>query len=266
MAEKKKKVYEKARDWTIIVYPDSAPSNWRDILNDTYLIFQSANGGNLNDYLKFYIEKYNKHFSEEIVQNIIKQMSEAIKFLHDSHIIFRNLSLENTYIDFENENDLEDFDLLKANIKISNFHFAKILDDNELTHSFIGVPAYMDPNILLKPQDQIAYEYKADIWSLGCICYELLNGVTPFDGEDFDDLLKNIKKATYKIPSELKLSKETISFINGMLQFDPSKRFDINDVINHDFLNKKVSEFTYTDYEKLGKVEDNGIVLDIKFN
>lgn len=37
MAEKKKKVYEKARDWTIIVYPDSAPSNWRDILNDTYL-------------------------------------------------------------------------------------------------------------------------------------------------------------------------------------------------------------------------------------
>ena len=51
-----------------------------------------------------------------------------------------------------------------------------------------------------------------------------------------------------------------------MLQYDPKNRFNIDDVIKHDFLNKNVSEFSHKDYETLGKVDENGIVLDIKIN
>ena len=240
----------------------------KQILNDIYLVFDVANGGSLSDYFKFYLDKYKKPFPEEFVQNIIKNVSEAIKYLHDSHVIYRNLTLDNTYIDFKNEEDLADFDLLKANFKIGNFHFSKILGDNELTHSFIGVPIYMDPNILFhsNQNDKIAYEYKADIWSLGAICFELLTGEAPFDGENYDELIKNVKNGTYKISKDLNLSKEAVSFINGMLQYDPKNRFNIDDVIKHDFLNKNVSEFSHKDYETLGKVDENGIVLDIKIN
>ncbi len=55
----------------------------KDILNDIYLIFEVANGGNINDNLKKYLEKNKKPFSEEIVQIIIKQVSTTLKYLHD---------------------------------------------------------------------------------------------------------------------------------------------------------------------------------------
>ena len=240
----------------------------RQILNDIFLIFEVARGGSLNDYFKFYLEKNNKPFPEEYVQRVIKHISEAIKYLHDSHIIYRNLTLDNTYINFENDELHNEFDILKAKFQIGNFHFSKILGDNELTHSFIGVPIYMDPNILFNSKDneKIAYDFKADIWSLGSICFELLTGVAPFDGNDFDELVKNVKNATYKIPKSLNLSIEAVSFITGMLQYDPNKRFSIDDVIKHDFLTKKVDEFAHKDYEKFGTVNDNEIVLDIKIN
>ena len=240
----------------------------RQILNDIFLIFEVARGGSLNDYFKFYLEKNNKPFPEEYVQRVIKHISEAIKYLHDSHIIYRNLTLDNTYINFENDELHNEFDILKAKFQIGNFHFSKILGDNELTHSFIGVPIYMDPNILFKSKEpeKISYEYKADIWSLGTVCFELLTGATPFDGNSYDELIVNVKTGKYTIPKSLNLSTEAISFITGMLQYDPSKRFDINQVLAHDFLNKDTKSFSHDGIDKLGEVNDKEIVLNININ
>ena len=240
----------------------------KDILNDSYLIFEVANGGNINDNLKKYIDKNKKPFSEEIVQIIIKQVGSAIKYLHDAHIIFRNLALEHILVDYDSVEDRANLNFSNAKIKIANFHFSKILEDNELAHSFIGIPVYMDPNISFynNEPDKIAYEYKADIWSLGSVCFELLTGISPFDGNDFEELIKNMKTGKYKISKSLNLSNEVINFISGMLQYDPKKRFDINDVLNHDFLKKNVKEFSHKEQEKLGEVKGNDIILNININ
>ena len=241
----------------IIIFIDK-----KEILNDIFLIFEAVNGGNLNDYFKQYKEKYGT-FPEELVQKIIKQVSSALKYLHEKHIVYRNLGLDHIFLNFENE----DFNISDATIKIGNFHLCKILEENELAHSFIGIPAYMDPNILFysNKQDKIGYEYKADIWSLGIICYELLVGTIPFEGNFYQDLINNMQKGKYFIPKKLNLSKEAISFINGMLQYDPNKRFDINEVINHDFLKKDVKDFSHEKYD-IGEVTENGITLDININ
>ena len=225
----------------IIIFIDK-----KEILNDIFLIFEAVNGGNLNDYFKQYKEKYGT-FPEELVQKIIKQVSSALKYLHEKHIVYRNLGLDHIFLNFENE----DFNISDATIKIGNFHLCKVLEENELAHSFIGIPAYMDPNILFysNKQDKIGYEYKADIWSLGIICYELLVGTIPFEGNFYQDLINNMQKGKYFIPKKLNLSKEAISFINGMLQYDPNKRFDINEVINHDFLKKDVKDFSHEKYD-----------------
>jgi serine/threonine protein kinase len=240
----------------------------KDILNDSYLIFEVANGGNINDNLKKYIDKNKKPFSEEIVQIIIKQVASAIKYLHDAHIIFRNLALEHILVDYDSVEDRANLNFSNAKIKIANFHFSKILEDNELAHSFIGIPVYMDPNISFynNEPDKISYEYKADIWSLGSVCFELLTGISPFDGNDFEELIKNMKTGKYKISKSLNLSNEVISFISGMLQYDPKKRFDINDVLNHDFLKKNVKEFSHKGQEKFGEVKGNDIILNININ
>ena len=239
----------------------------KQILNDTYLIFESANGGNLDDCFKTYIEKNKKPFSEEIVQNIISQVSAALKYLYDNHIVYRNLKLNHIYLEFDSEEDRSNMNLAKVKVKIGNFHFCKILGDKELAHSFIGTPVYMDPNILfLNEKNDVGYEYKADIWSLGTLCYELLNGKTPFDGNDVDELVNNIKNEKYTIDKKLNLSKEAVSLIKGMLQYNPNKRLGIDDVIKHDFFKKKVNELTYKGYEELGEVKENELILSIDIN
>ena len=240
----------------------------KDILNDTYLLFEAVNGGNLSEYFKKYQEKNNKPFPEEIVQNIIKQIATALKYLHDRHIIYRNLGLEHAFLNFENEDNIPNFNFNDVKIKLGNFHLCKVLEENELAHSFIGIPIYMDPNILFKSKepDKISYEYKVDIWSLGTICYELLVGTTPFDGNNYDDLIVNVKTGKYTIPKSLNLSTEAISFIDGMLQYDPNKRFDINQVLAHDFLNKDIKSFSHDGIDKLGEVNDKEIILNININ
>jgi serine/threonine protein kinase len=123
----------------------------------------------------------------------------------------------------------------------------------------------MEPNMLicLNEKKEITYDIKIDIWPLGIITYELLIGQCPFEENDMNGLVNKIKDGIYKIPKNLNLSKEAVSFIKGILQRDPTKRFDINDVVNHDFLNKDVKDFTYEGFEEFCDVNGNEIILKI---
>jgi serine/threonine-protein kinase ULK/ATG1 len=235
------------------------------ILNDFYLIYEYANGGTLDDFFYKYKEK-NKHpFPEEIVQYILKNITNAYKYLYDNNILHRNLGLDHVFIFFNNEEDKNNMDLLKSKIKIGNFFFSKILENNPLTSSIKGKPMYMEPNMLicLNEKKEITYDIKIDIWPLGIITYELLIGQCPFEENDMNGLVNKIKDGIYKIPKNFNLSKEAVSFIKGILQKDPTKRFDINDVINHDFLNKDVKDFTHEGFEEFCDVNGNEIILKI---
>ena len=75
----------------------------------------------------------------------------------------------------------------------------------------------------------------------------MLIGIPPFYAENFDDLIKGIQKGNYSIPNNLKLSKEVISFLNGMIQYNPQSRLDINTLANHDFLVKDIKSFHFID-------------------
>ena len=94
------------------------------------------------------------------------------------------------------------------------------------------------------------YDQKADIWSLGTICYEMLVGSPPFDATTYEELRDKINKGQYKIPSDLQLSQEAISFINGMLQYDYKARLDINQLACHVFIQYDVKNFSSFDLGK----------------
>lgn len=79
----------------------------------------------------------------------------------------------------------------------------------------------------------------------------MLTGNLPFDGYTFKELNKKFDKGDYQIAYNLSLSKEAIKFINEMLQFDFEKRLSIDNLVNHDFLIKKINDFTYFDLEKI---------------
>jgi len=238
---------------------------------DLYLVREYCNGENLDYCLNQYIEKYKAAFPEQVVQYLMKQIVSAINYLHKQNIIHRYISLEHILVNFDSEEDIKMKNMLKAKIKIYNFSFACQLNPGELAHESLGSVLYMDPSLLIKTKDNYGYDQKVDIWSLGAICYELLVGNSPFDSEDCYSLINKIQSGNYYLP--IYLSKESISFINSMLQYDFKKRLNAEKLINHEFLIKPCSEFTQINPKKAQKyivnskikmnTKDNSSILDI---
>ena len=238
-----------------------------------YIMMEFCNGGGLSEALENYMEKYNKPFSEEIVQYFMRQIIDAFKYMHERRIIHRDVKLENILLSYENEKDKENFDLMKAQIKIIDFGFACQVTKNGLKYTVLGSPINMDPLILQKRFNQnnkklrqLGYTQKADIWSIGTICYEMLIGSPVFDAEDEKELIKKVEEGNYTIPTTL--SYEVISFLNGMLQYDPSRRLSAEQLSRHDFLTKNVKDFKQINLKKVDKnlIGDDQLNINTKKN
>ena len=229
-------------------------------LNNWYLITEFCNGGSLLDNLKKYWSHFRRPFSEDIVQYLMKQIVSALQYLHFNKIIHRDLKLDNILVNFPSEYDKNSLNMMKAVVKIIDFGFATQLN-KQLTYTALGTPTNMDPVILENIKTGIpnaGYNEKVDIWSLGTICYEMLVGHKPFNGKSMDELFQKVKNGTYSLP--LSLSKEVVSFINGMLQQDPNKRLTANQLLYHDFLRKHPSQFQSVDVREIGSIGPGGVI------
>ena len=243
----------------------------KQTINNYFLIFDFCNGGDLNHCLEKYKKKNKKPFTQEIVQHLMNQIVNGLQYLHNSKILHRDIKSDNILVHFKSKEDLQNLNLLNADIKIIDFGFARYLEDDSLAQSVLGSPLYMAPQILRKLKkldnnNSFGYDQKADIWSLGTVCYEMLIGTPPFYAENYDDLLEGIQKGNYSIPNNLKLSKEAVSFLNGMIQYNPQSRLDINALANHDFLVKDIKSFHFIDIKKAEEkfMNKNEIVINAK--
>ena len=231
-----------------------------------YIVMEYCNGGELEKALEKYQLKYGKPFSEEIVQHLMRQIISAFKYMHANQIMHRDIKLENILVNFESEKDKNDLNMLKATVKIIDFGFACKIGKNALTYTTIGNPMNMSPLILKKLTShgkvrQLGYDMKADIWSLGAICYQMLIGKAAFDADDIDELVEKIEKGIYKVPTNL--SKEVVSFLNGMLQYEPQARLTAEQLYNHQFLQENIQNFHKIDLNQVSKrVRRNELELD----
>jgi len=231
-----------------------------------YLIMELCNGGSLSDRLEEHIKKYKRPFSEETVQYLMKQIMSAINYLHLKNILHRDIKLDNILVNFDNDEDKRNNNMLKAKVKIIDFGFARHLAPAQLAYSTLGSPVNMDPGILRKlnkmdNHNDYGYDQKADIWSLGTICYEMLIGKTTFDANSMRDLVRKVESGNYYLPTSL--SKEAVSFLNGMLQYDSKKRLTAEQLYNHKFLKKPYSELTKINLKEASK---NIIDSQLKIN
>ena len=245
--------------------------DWKKSKKSYYIIYEYCNGGNLSQALEKYIEKFGKPFPEGIVQHLMLQIIDAFKYLHKKRIIHRDINLDNILLQYESEEDAKNLNLMKAQIKIIKFHYAiKYVDNSD--------PFYWDkPDINSKYKDPVLFEHlnnkkirntilnlQNDIWSIGCICYEMLTGKQIFCCDNMDEFMKIIEKGIYHIP--ISLSFEAISFINGILQYDIQKRFSAEELSKYDFLIKDANQFKKIDFEITGKINSGMLEIDIKNN
>ena len=240
--------------------------------NHIYIVTEFCNGGSLFEKLNKYIKAYRKPFSEEIVQYLMRQLVSAINYLHKNKILHRDLKLDNILVNFPTENDKNNMNMLSAQVKLIDFGFATRLKSSHhnLTNTILGTPSNMEPHMLRnmeKHQISVGYDEKIDIWSLGTLCYEMLVGNLTFYGRNMNELYEKVKLGNYKMP--LWLSKEAVSFLNGMLQYDSNKRFSSDDLLRHDFLIKNVKDFQKVDKNQnqlKGKIQGNIMKINIRNN
>jgi serine/threonine-protein kinase ULK/ATG1 len=186
--------------------------------------------------------------------------------LHKKNILHRDIKLDNILVNFENEEDKKKKNMMKAQVKIIDFGFARHLEPAQLAYSTLGSPINMDPGILRKLNKMensrnYGYDQKADIWSLGTICYEMLIGKCTFDAESMKELISKVERGNYFLPTHL--SKEAVSFLNGMLQYDLKKRLSADQLENHKFLTKPYNELTKINLKEAKK---NIIGSQLKIN
>lgn len=114
-----------------------------------------------------------KRFSLDKVKDYSTQILNAMLYLSENRIIHRDLKPQNI--------------LIKDNhIKICDFGFAKKLSaSTNFLQSMKGTPLYLAPEIV----KEIKYTEKVDIWSFGCIIYELFTGKTPYYANTYQKLV-----------------------------------------------------------------------------
>ena len=118
-----------------------------------------------------------------------------------------------------------------GNVKIGDLGIAKVLLYSNCTNTVIGTPLYLAPEICKEKP----YNEKSDIWSIGCLLYELLTYSMPFDAPNYVGLCKKIEKGIYNpLKDNIKnfYTKELISVLDLILQVDPEKRPSVKDIKN----------------------------------
>ena len=238
-------------------------------MNYIYLIFEYCNGGDLQSCLNEYLKIHHKPFPQNIVQYIMRKVISGFAYLHSRKILHRDIKLENILVKFPTEQDKDNLNMLNTEIKITDFGFARYLKADNLAKSLLGNPINMDPHILRKMaridnDTEFGYDEKADIWSLGAITYELLVGCPAFEANSYEELITKIEKGNYKIPHEIILSKEAISFLNGMMRYDPKSRLSVADLSKQFFLTRDASSFHQIQLKKTEMDLAQSIIINAK--
>lgn len=152
---------------------------------------------------------------------MIVQLCLGLRVIHASNIVHRDIKPRNIFIDGPSE-------LFGCRVKIGDFGSSRELSDAfQCASTIVGTPYYLSPEICM----QRVYDQKTDIWSLGCLIYELLTGSRPFEGSSFKDLIHRIchEEACLNnkylcIVLSRSLSKDTADLVRLLLQKDPKKR------------------------------------------
>ncbi|XP_072558241.1 serine/threonine-protein kinase 36 isoform X4 [Paramormyrops kingsleyae] len=156
---------------------------------------------------------------ESQVRVIACQLVSALYYLHSHRILHRDMKPQNILLG------------KGGRVKLCDFGFARAMSMSTLVLTSIkGTPLYMSPELV----EEKPYDHTADLWSLGCILYELHTGAPPFYTNSIFQLVQLIIRDPVKWPESM--SPDCMSFLKGLLTKDPQKRLSWPDLLEHPFV------------------------------
>ena len=147
------------------------------------------------------------------------QIASALKHMQEKRIMHRDLKPANIFITAD------------GTLKLGDLGLGRFLSSQTIeAFSRVGTPLYMSPEVLKGS----GYDWKSDVWSLGCVVYELACLHSPFRKDDTKmslyDLFQTISKGEF-VPIGERYSEELRTIVNSMIQVNPEKRLDIDQVV-----------------------------------
>jgi len=184
--------------------------------NYLYLVMEYIKGIELFDYIN-----QKQLLSEKEACKFYQQIISGIEYLGKVKIVHRDIKPENLII---SNNDT---------IKIVDFGLSNTYFNENLLCTACGSPCYAAPEMI---KGEKYSGICIDIWSSGVVLYAMLCGVLPFEDNDNDELYRKISKGKFDIPEFL--SDYAKDLIHRILNVDPNKRYNIDQIKSHPWFNQ----------------------------
>lgn len=214
----------------VISYVDSFMDN-----GNLCIVMEYAAGGDLWTQIT---EAEGHHFPEHQIIQWVREMAAALEYIHSIHILHRDIKSQNMFLDAQ------------GHVKLGDFGIAKILSNtDDFAQTIVGSPFYLSPEICHGTQ----YDAKTDIWSLGCVIYELCTLSPAFSGNNMGAIvMKILRQKQDPIPDCY--SQELADLVDWMLQKNPEDRPTIQQVMASKILStnpEEESEYLSDELEKI---------------
>lgn len=206
-----------------------------------YIVMEYCEGGDLASVIAKGT-KERQYLEEDFVLRVMTQLTLALKECHrrsdGGHtVLHRDLKPANVFLDG------------KQNVKLGDFGLARILNhDMSFAKTFVGTPYYMSP----EQMNRMSYNEKSDIWSLGCLLYELCALMPPFTAFNQKELAGKIREGKFRrIP--YRYSDELNDIITRMLNLKDYQRPSVEEILESPLIADRVAEEQRRTLEKRGR-------------
>ncbi|XP_065789577.1 serine/threonine-protein kinase Nek4 isoform X2 [Muntiacus reevesi] len=229
-AEQEAQLLSQLKHPNIVTYKES----WEGGDGLLYIVMGFCEGGDLYRKLK---EQKGRLLPENQVVEWFVQIAMALQYLHEKHILHRDLKTQNVF-------------LTRTNIiKVGDLGIARVLENHcDMASTLIGTPYYMSPELFSnKP-----YNYKSDVWALGCCVYEMATLKHAFNAKDMNSLVYRIIEG--KLPPMPKdYSPELAELIRTMLSKRPEERPSVRSILRQPYIKRQISLFLEATKAKTSK-------------
>lgn len=219
-AEQEAQLLSRLKHPNIVAYRES----WEGKDGLLYIVMDFCEGGDLYHKLK---EQSGTFLEETQLVEWFVQITMALQYLHKENIMHRDLKTQNIFL------------TRSAIIKVGDLGIARVLENQQdMASTLIGTPYYMSPELF----SNNPYNFKSDVWALGCCVYEMATLKHAFNAKDMNSLVIRIIEG--KPPAMPKnYSRELGELIGTMLSKDPRDRPDAKDILKRPYIKHHISLF-----------------------